>query len=184
MITSAGATTNPHHVGAPQPGGKRCLMRQSLIAATFSAALLVPLALIGSPAQATNIGNEGCTPGYWKNHTENWFDDPAIPMDASSKTLAKAGFETTTHDGDLLLDALSYAGGPGAAGAERILLRAAAAAWLNAAHEGVGYPFRRFNDPGNFVAAVNDAIVSGNRATMLALATTLDNANNLGCPLN
>jgi hypothetical protein len=159
-------------------------MRQSIVKATISAALLLPVALIASPAEATNIGNEGCTPGYWKNHTENWFDDPAIPMDATKKTLAKAGFVTTTHDNDLMLTALSYPGGRGAEGAERILLRAAAAAWLNAAHEGVGYPYRRFNDPGNIVATVNAAIASGDRDTMLALATLLDDANNLGCPLN
>ena len=23
-------------------------------------------------AGAVNIGNEGCTPGYWKNHQDNW----------------------------------------------------------------------------------------------------------------
>jgi hypothetical protein len=159
-------------------------MRQSIVAATISAALLVPIALIGSPAEATNIGNEGCTPGYWKNHTENWYDDPGYQIDANKKTLGSAGFVTTTHDDDLLLTALSFEGGRGAAGAERILLRAAAAAWLNAAHEGVGYPYRRNNEPLYIVATVNAAIASGDRATMLALATLLDDANNLGCPLN
>jgi hypothetical protein len=146
--------------------------------------LMLPGAMLASPVGATNIGNEGCTPGYWKNHTDNWFEDVGVPIPAT-KTLAGAGYAPSSVPGtDTLLMALSYHGGPGAAGAERILLRAAAAAWLNAAHEGLGYPYRRNNDPLNIVASVNAAIASGDRATMLALATLLDDANNLGCPLN
>ncbi len=32
---------------------------------------------------ASNIGEEGCTPGYWKTHTENWLERPGdlIPSD-------------------------------------------------------------------------------------------------------
>jgi len=53
------------------------------------------------------------------------------------------------------------------------------AAWLNAAHERLGYPLRR----NEFVAEVNAAIASGDRQTMLDLAAELDSLNNLGCPL-
>lgn len=63
-------------------------------------------------------------------------------------------------------------------------MRAAVAAWLNAANEGLGFPMRRWSDPGNIVPSVNMAIASGDRATMLDLAAILDDANNLGCPLN
>ncbi len=146
--------------------------------------LLLPGAVLASPVSATNIGNEGCTPGYWKNHTDNWFEDVGVSIPVS-KTLGGAGFKPKNVDkSDTLLTALQYHGGRGAAGAERILLRAAAAAYLNAAHEGLGYPYRRNNDPLNIIESVNDAIASGNRARMLALATVLDDANNLGCPLN
>lgn len=150
---------------------------------------LAALGLVGAlgttaPAQAYNIGDDGCTPGYWKNHTSNWFEEPGVAIPVG-KTLRGAGYVTTDAlRGDTLLEALSYKGGSGAAGAERILLRAAAAAYLNAAHEGLGYPLRRNADPGNFVAVVNDAIASGDRATMLEVAAWLDEANNLGCPLN
>jgi hypothetical protein len=34
------------------------------------------------------------------------------------------------------------------------------------------------------INAVNGALASGNRNTMLTLATGLDRDNNLGCPLN
>ncbi len=158
-------------------------MRKALLTALVGG-LMLPGALAASPVGATNIGNEGCTPGYWKNHTDNWFEDAERPI-PTTKTLANAKFVTSSAlAGDTLLDALRYRGGRGPEGAERILLRAAAAAWLNAAHEGLGYPFRRFNNPGNIVETVNAAIASGNRAQMLALATVLDDANNLGCPLN
>lgn len=137
-----------------------------------------------APVHADAIGEDGCTPGYWKNHTSNWFetDTKAIPV---TKTLRGAGYVTTDAlKGDTLLEALSYKGGKGAEGAERILLRAAAAAYLNAAHEGLGYPLRRNAEPGDFVAVVNEAIASGDRAAMLEVADWLDRMNNLGCPLS
>lgn len=151
--------------------------------------LMLPGAMLASPVSATSIGNEGCTPGYWKNHTDNWFENDDKPIKVE-KTLAGAGFSPkSVKRNDTLLMALRYHGGRGPDGAERILLRAAAAAWLNAAHEGLGYPYRRNNTEWNdaplyIVKSVNDAIQSGSRAKMLDLATVLDDANNLGCPLN
>jgi hypothetical protein len=58
------------------------------------------------------------------------------------------------------------------------------AAFLNAAHEGLGYPYRRFEEPGNMWAAIDAALASGDRATMINLAAVFDAANNLGCPLS
>lgn len=150
-------------------------------------ALLVTAALAGSVfvalpvASASNIGTEGCTPGYWKNHTSNWQEyTPGqvldVPFDFPD-TLAS--YRTVT-----LQDALSLRGGRGVDGATQILLRASTAAILNAAHEGLGYPYRRFSQPFSIIEQVNAALASGDRATMLALATELDEANNLGCPLS
>lgn len=138
--------------------------------------------LLGTMPSATarNIGQEGCTPGYWKNHTDNWEEYKA-------GTLVAAVFDLPAGSpyAELTLEeALALKGGPGVDGATRILLRAATAAVLNAAHEGLGYPYRRFNDPFNIVATVNTALASSDRAAMLDLAATLDDANNLGCPLN
>ncbi len=160
----------------------RSLIRS--LAVGLSAATLVT-GLAAAPTGATNIGTEGCTPGYWKNHTDSWWEDEFTTISPDRPLYAGGAFWVTTPlRGDTFLDALSYQGGPGAAGAERILLRAAVAAFLNAAHEGVGYPYRRYTDPLAIVPSVNEAIKSGDRARMLALATVLDNANNLGCPLN
>lgn len=82
------------------------------------------------------------------------------------------------------LKALQGGGGPGVDGAAQILLRASTAAYLNAAHESVGYPYRRFSEPGALKQQVNASLVRLDRDQMLTLATTLDAANNLGCPLS
>lgn len=137
--------------------------------------------LFAGHAGATNIGNEGCTPGYWKNHTGNWQEyTPGTTL--GSVFTFPAGLAAMGNDS--MLTALGYPGGPGIDGGARILMRASVAAFLNAAHEDVGYPLRRFSTPGEMQSAVNAALASNNRATMLELATYLDGLNNLGCPLN
>jgi hypothetical protein len=145
-------------------------------------AILAGSLAVGMPAaSADNLGNEGCTPGYWKNHTSNWEEYHTawklkfIPL-AFPPELAAYGENT-------FLEALNFKGGSGVEGAARILLRATAAAFLNAAHEGVAYPYRRFALPGDLQSQVNAALASLDRDTMLTLAAQLDAANNLGCPL-
>lgn len=150
-------------------------------------AAAVALAVLGSmfgavgTAGADNIGNQGCTPGYWKNHTDNWEEYGPHTTIGSQFLLppSLSSFGSVTF-----LGALQGGGGPGVPGAAKILLRAAVAAYLNAAHEGLGYPYRRFDDPFDIHARVDAALASGDRDTMLALADTLDRANNLGCPLD
>lgn len=122
-------------------------------------------------------GNEGCTPGYWKNHTEAWGPSGYNPNQTASSVFANI-------PGDLgsktLLQSLDGGGGPSVTGAAKILLRAAVAALLNAAHPDVDYP----RTAASIIADVNAALGSNNRDTILALATALDNDNNRGCPIN
>ncbi len=130
-------------------------------------------------ASANNVGNEGCTPGYWKNHTSNWEEySPSTPLSQVFKNTTLGKYSSIT-----LHQALSLKGGPGVDGATQILLRAAAAAVLNAAHEDLGYPLRRFGADG-ILAQVRNALATGDRATILKLADKLGKLNNLGCPLN
>ncbi len=158
---------------------------QRLIAGVITALIAGLLAAVASaPAHAHNIGKEGCTPGYWKNHTGKW-------EEAKPTTLFRKPFNRGTSgvlDDLTFLEALAGGGGKGVAGAERIMPRAATAAYLNAAHEGVGYPWRRhaegLDDRPPLVPTVNAALRSGDRGTMLELAERLDADNNLGCPLN
>ncbi|GAA1115595.1 hypothetical protein GCM10009668_42850 [Nocardioides dubius] len=135
-------------------------------------------------AQAVEIGHEGCTPGYWKNHTDNWEEAKATTLFSSKFSEGTSGYLV----GLTFEQALAGGGGPGVLGAEKILARAATAAFLNAAHEGLGYPRRRYSNGLDgrppLVATVNAALASADRDTMLALAARLDADNNLGCPLN
>lgn len=128
------------------------------------------------PPQPT--GDDGCTPGYWKNHTESWAGTGYSPGQTAGSVFSLGGFPSLASQ--TLLQTLQGGGGSGTTGAAKILLRAAVAALLNAAHSGVDYP----RTTTQIIADVNAALASNNRNTMLALATALDRDNNRGCPLN
>ena len=141
--------------------------------------------MLALPAVAgtSNIGEEGCTPGYWKNHVDNWFEDAGNTI-PSYNPGDEFGDVFGVDYGDVtLIEALQGGGGKGIAGAHKILARAATAAVLNAAHEGLGYPLRRLGSNG-ILALVRNAWESEDRNTILRLATRLDRLNKLGCPLN
>jgi len=125
-----------------------------------------------------DLGDDGCTPGYWKNHPDSWG-----PTGFATGATLESVFDVPNGfglDATTLLQALDLGGGPGAQGGAQILLRAAVAALLNAAHPDVDYA----QSSAAVIAAVNAALASGDRDTMLTLATTLDNQNNAGCPIN
>ncbi len=151
---------------------KSVLVALIAVVATMSAAPV---------AQATGEGFEGCTPGYWKNHTDNW--EEASPGEIFGDRFDDARANVA---GLTFLQTLQGGGGKGLDGAAKILARAATAAWLNAAHDGAGYPWRRHMEglEGRppLLAAVNAAFRSNDRETMLELASWLDDDNNLGCP--
>jgi hypothetical protein len=150
--------------------------------------------MMAAPAGANFVGpDQGCTPGYWKNHSQSWEEYTTTTTVGSVWTFpaSLASFKTETFQ-----QALQGGGGPGVNGAVTILLRAAVASYLNAANDSVGYPLRRWqpspfqpwaSDPrfaNGIRGAVIDALATQDRDTILALATTLDDANNLGCPLS
>jgi hypothetical protein len=157
----------------------------------------VAFGLVTAPASAVDTGDNGCTPGYWKNHTDSWQEyapsqllgDDLRPGDGEAYFAFAADPAYARFADVTFLQALRLKGGPGLDGATEILMRATAAAFLNAAHEfdpavdGDGYPYRRFGEPGNILAKVNAALASKDRAQLLAVASWLDRANNLGCPL-
>jgi hypothetical protein len=174
-------------------------MASRLMRALVGGAVAVgAMATLAAPASAVNFGDQGCTPGYWKNHTERWdapddFGDnepftPTMELHVAFMRGGTSAFQGVTNPlvfeyaDDTMLQALNYNGGGGADGAARILLRAATAAWLNAAHEGVAYSLRR----DDIFPRLRSALVSNNRQKMLELAAELDAANNGpgGCPLN
>jgi len=135
-------------------------------------------------AKVICLQGTGCTPGFWKNCTGQWACyTPATGQDATlvKTVFAAAGVQPYTALGNATLhQALSFQGGSGITGAAQILLRAATAAVLNACKTEAGqlsYPLTRQQ----IIDQVNAALATGNRATILALAATLDGYNNLGC---
>lgn len=142
---------------------------------------LLMVGLVGGaiPAAATNIGNEGCTPGFFKNN-------PGAFEEYSASTTLGSVFNLPSYLSDLaddtFLEALGYSGGSTLEDKAKQLLRAAVAAVLNAAHEGVGYPLRRDGVDG-IIATTNITLAGANADAIEDLKDTFDAANNLGCPL-
>ncbi len=130
----------------------------------------------------------GCTPGYWKNHTDRWvgysWNDP---LSAAFDATHLAPFATNT-----MLEALNFRGGSGTTGGKQILLRAAVSSLLNMAHPDVAFivpeqgSLPALSTAEGLIAAVESALASDDRSSMLALATQLDDANNAVnmCPLS
>ncbi|HEV2853914.1 MAG TPA: hypothetical protein VHC97_14025 [Thermoanaerobaculia bacterium] len=122
---------------------------------------------------------QGCTPGYWKNHTDSWPPTGYLPSQ-KVKSVFDQGSIYSSLGNDTLLGALSFQGGSTLEGAAGNLLRASVAALLDSAHPNVNYP----RSPASVISDVNAALASRNRDTILSLASALDSDNNLGCPLN
>jgi hypothetical protein len=126
----------------------------------------------------TPPGQEGCTPGFWKQpqHLDAWVGfSPSQTLESVFDVPDAFGLDDVT-----LLAALDFEGGPTTADAAEVLLRQAVAALLNAASPDVDYPLT----VAEIIAQVNAALASGDRATILALAEELDTFNNLFCPLD
>lgn len=129
-------------------------------------------------------GLEGCTPGYWKveQHHDSWVPTGYVTGQALNTVFAfPAG--ANSQGSSTLLEGLNFGGGSGELGAQRILLRAAVAGLLNAAHPDVDYEGLSTAD---LIDAVDAALASRDRDTMIALAAIIDADNNGddGCPLN
>jgi len=138
--------------------------------------LLWELGALRLPLPDEPRGDEGCTPGYWKNHPASWTG--YVPGQTAGSVFALGGFPSLASQS--LLATLQGGGGSGTLGGAKILLRAAVAALLNASNPGVEYT----RTTAEIIADVNAALASNDRATMLALAGELDADNNLGCPLS
>lgn len=132
-------------------------------------------------------GDEGCTPGYWKNHEGFWSFKSLRYVDVFFGGLGYLGggdaallAEVYAVIGDLTLDdALSVRGNRFKYEA---LLRHSAAAMLSASHPEVDYPL----SPQDVVASVRNAWTSwlnDDLGAVDATKTELDNFNNLGCDL-
>lgn len=102
---------------------------------------------------------QGCTPGFWRNHTDVW-PAPYTTADYFNTVFGVSYFSPT-----FTLNQAIWAGGGGL----NIIARHGTAALLSAAASGVDYPYT--------VAEVIAMVQAGNISSLI-------DANNLGCPLN
>jgi hypothetical protein len=118
-------------------------------------------------------GDQGCTPGYWRNHADRWEGvSPADDFDAT--------FGVDLFDPDITLGQAIWLGGGGA----NALARHATAALLNA-YGGVPntdgttveYPYT----VAEVIQMVQDAVAND---TIEATKDLFEAANELGCPLS
>jgi hypothetical protein len=117
-------------------------------------------------------GREGLTPGYWKNHTDQWSGY------TTTQTLESV-FDVPDSlglDNKTLLEALNFGGGGGVQGAAQNLFRHAVAAILNAGHPLVDYAMTT----SSIISGVNSALASNNATTINSLKDQLDAFNNAG----
>lgn len=147
-----------------------------LLLVLATAALVV---LSSAPALAHDYG---CTPGYWKNHTDAWVG--YAPTDTLISVFGMADLDladgTSLPAGSTLMDALNFKGGSTIAGGAQIYLRAVVAKLLNiraGIHTG---------DIGEFKGYVKGNIDTLTRAELVYEAGIWDADNNapMGCPLN
>lgn len=103
-------------------------------------------------------GDDGCTPGYWKNHLDSW---PATGYSPSDSFFAVFGVDL----GYLTLGEAVNAKG----GGSNVVARHGTAALLSAAHPDVGYPYT--------VDEVIALVQAGDADSLVA-------ANELGCPID
>lgn len=134
-----------------------------------------------SPVPTPTPSGSNCTPGFWKNNAVNRSASAWVTY-SPGETLAAAGINTSglIDESTTLLQALNFGGGSGTVGAAQNLLRAAVASLLNAAAFGGGAA-----GEAAIISAVNAALASGSRDTIISLANTLDAGNNSGtCTLS
>lgn len=123
-----------------------------------------------TPTLIPTTGTQGCSPGYYKNHT---FASENLLV---SNLWTNTGY--TAGTGPTLKAALSFSGGPTLQDAKNTLLRQAAAAYANIERLGTDYPLTLTQ----LNTLVNNALASGDRTTILNAANTLNTDNNLEGP--
>jgi hypothetical protein len=115
--------------------------------------------------------NEGCTPGYWRNHL-----DEAILLGFQPDASFNATFQVSYPGTSPLLDSVTLedAVNSGGGGLDKLARHGTAA--LFSAQSGIYYPYT--------VSEVLDLVQTGLAGDPEPEATQLADANNLGCPLN
>lgn len=188
-VLAVGAVISARNYSASADGAASVASLTTGTAATTSTVVrtstVIRTSTVVRTVTVTPPAGQGCTPGFWKTHTDTekypnaWPPTGFSPGQRVDSVFTIPGEFSALAD-DSLLDALNYGGGETDQEAAQILLRAAVAAVLNAAHPNINYP----ESVAGIVAAVNAALASSDRDTILDLAEQIDQDNNRGCPIN
>jgi hypothetical protein len=152
------------------------LRGRGIRAAAAVAAVAAVSLVAAAPGHTWNKeATEGCTPGYWKNHTEAWVGFTPDQTLGSVFTFPNAADPLA---GATLHEALSFSGGPTLADKQALFLHHAVAGLLNAS-AGLDYELSV-----NGVTKTVNRLLAKNRAGAYErVKDEFDAANNLGCPL-
>ncbi len=153
-------------------------MRDRGFRAAIAVAAVTAVSLVAAaPGHTWNEeATEGCTPGYWKNHTEAWVTYTPDQTLGSVFTFPNAADPLASAT---LLDALSFSGGPAIEDKEALFLHHATAGLLNAS-AGLDYGLSL-----KHVIRTTNRVLANNRAGQYERVKDLfDKFNNLGCPLS
>lgn len=133
-------------------------------------------------------GDEGCTPGYWKQtqHFDSWpVDTTYIPGGVHPDTLLSdiLGFEVPGYEDLTMLEALKLNGGH-----EKALLRQGAAGILNALNTDVDYNMSLETAIRNIEDGLDPVFYQsanyGDDDDLEKRKNFLEAANEMGCPIN
>ncbi len=123
-------------------------------------------------------GDQGCSPAFWEGERGEW-RRTGLSADDRLESVFRSAAEYASLRAVSLSDALEFEGGEGVEGTAAVLLRAGVAAMLNAGHPRISFAYK----PDEVVDTVNDALASGNLDRLRAAAESLEQADNMGCPL-
>ncbi len=157
-------------------------------------ALFITLVMVTFSCQmvaAQEIGDEGCTTGFWENHSilkgsnDCWCEGYAVDtlltdiFDADNLTAISPNPRGRKQKnapgfvGETMNDALMFRGGGSVEGAVRNLLRQSASALLNACSANVDFAYTETE----IITMVDDALASQDIETITGVKNDLANAN-------
>jgi hypothetical protein len=122
---------------------------------------------------------EGNTPGFWKNHLDEWVGYSPDQLLSEIFEIPDKPLWDLLIGSKTLLEALNFHGGPLVFGKARILLRAAVAGLLNAAHPDVYYLYKDYD----IFWLVNYPLKIANKNKMIINKDKIEAQNELGSDL-
>ncbi len=176
LDSSAGAAWDADRIPVRVPGGAISTTVQifSELWGDNADSLLWPMAALRLPLPVVT----GCSSAFWNTHPGSWGGGIRPTQLVRNVFSQSEGYGSSADV--TLRTALRFQDGPGLLGAAKALIRAGAAALLNAAHSQLDSPFTRTE----VITRVDDALRSQDVAKIQALTQRFEEANGAECLLD